>query len=117
MVPAQWLLFAIAPFSTLVPLGALCRSGVYSRNFNWLYLGTALAFALLSHARQRRSFYYAGLINSASALVVIANRDKWFQEPWWGIVVVLCGAAGLAVGYRLDISQRLADRRRLGSEE
>ena len=45
--------------------------------------------ALLSHRRQRKSFYYAGLLNTGVAFWFIADHHHWFDKPWWAIVLVV----------------------------
>ncbi len=103
---AAWLLFTISPFSALEPLGYLSETQEYSRNFDWLYLALALAIVFASHARQRKSFYYAGLLNTAIALYLIAERQKWFEQPMWAIGIIGCGLATLAAGFVLDARRR-----------
>ena len=66
----------------------------------------AIAFALLSHRRQRRSFSYAGLVNTGVALYFIADHYEWFDKPRWSMVVVASGLAGLLAGYLLDAHRR-----------
>ena len=106
MAPAARTLFVLAPFSTLEPLAYLVETGDYSRRVDWLYLVVAIAFALLSRRRQRRSFYYAGLVNTGVALYFIADHYKWFDKPRWAMAVVASGLAGLVVGYLLDARRR-----------
>jgi hypothetical protein len=103
---SQSLLFAITPFSILEPLAYLSGTKDYSATFNWVYLGMAVTIALLSHARQRRSFYYAGVLNSGSALLLIAARYEWYDDPYWGTVIVILGLGTLILGYLLDSKQR-----------
>ena len=68
---AAWLLFSLSPFAVLEPFAWLVRElGEYTRVFDWIYLALALAIALLSHARRRRSFYYAGVLNSGDRPLV-----------------------------------------------
>lgn len=100
------LLFTISPFSALEPLGYLSETAEYSRNVDWLYLALALAIVLASHARQRKSFYYAGLLNTGVALYLIANHQKWFDKPLWAIALIACGLAALVAGFALDRRQR-----------
>ena len=85
MKPAAWLLFTVAPFAILEPLAYLSETGEYARAFDWAYLGLALAMALLSHRRQRKSFYYAGLVNTGVALWFITTNYEWFDKPGWAI--------------------------------
>jgi serine/threonine protein kinase len=98
---AAQLLFAIAPFALLHPLGYLVRSSEYSLRFDWLYAGAALLIVLLSQRRQRRSFYYAGLLNLGIALFYIASHREWFDRPAWAIAVIAAGLATLATGFAL----------------
>jgi hypothetical protein len=99
-------LFAIAPFALLHPLGYLVRSGEYSGRIDWLYAACATAIMLLSQRRQRRSFYYAGLLNLGIALYLIALHREWFERPAWAIAVIAAGLAALAVGFTLDRAER-----------
>jgi serine/threonine protein kinase len=102
MAPAGLLLLVLSPFSVLEPLAWLAATGEYSLRFDWLYLALAIAVALLSHRRQRRSFYYAGLVNTACALYYVADHNGWFDEPLWAMAVVAAGLAALAAGFLLD---------------
>jgi hypothetical protein len=106
-VPAAWLLFTISPFSSLEPLGYLSQTAEYSPKFDWLYLALAITIALLSHVRQRKSFYYAGLLNTGIALYLIADHQQWFDQPLWAIVVIGCGLVALAAGFALDRRHRV----------
>ncbi|HET9270079.1 MAG TPA: hypothetical protein VFO31_18015, partial [Vicinamibacterales bacterium] len=106
MSTAAHVLFTIAPFSMLEPLAYLSETAEYSPRFDWMYLGLAVCIALLSHARQRRSFYYAGLINSGVALYLIAVRNEWFDRPAWAIAIVVVGLAALVAGFWLDARRR-----------
>ena len=54
----------------LEPIAYLSETAQYSPRVDWLYLGLAIAIALVSHQRQRKSFYYAGLVNTGVALVL-----------------------------------------------
>jgi Protein kinase domain len=113
MVPAAFLLFVLSPFATLEPIAYLNHAGDYSRSFAWLYLGLSLAVTLLSHHRQRRSFYLAGLLNTALAIWLITVRYEWWDRPWWAVVVLILGLAVLAAGFQLDRYERAL--RRIGS--
>ncbi len=106
MSTAAHVLFTIAPFSILEPLAYLSETAEYSPRFDWMYLVLAITIAVLSHARQRRSFYYAGLVNSGIALYLIAVRNEWFDKPAWAITIVAVGLAALAFGFWLDASRR-----------
>jgi hypothetical protein len=101
--------FAIAPFALLHPLGYLVRSGEYSARIDWLYATAATAIMLLSQRRQRRSFYYAGMLNLGLALYLIALHRHWFERPSWAIAVIVAGLAALGAGFILN---RAARRRR-----
>jgi hypothetical protein len=99
-------LFAIAPFALLHPLGYLVRTGEYSARIDWLYAACATAIMLLSQRRQRRSFYYAGMLNLGIALYLIASHRQWFERPAWAIAVIAAGLTALAVGFALDRAER-----------
>ena len=100
----------ISPFSTLEPLAYLVHHHFCSNTFAWLYLGMAVTAAIVSHHRQRRSFYYAGVLNTGVALFFIADRYEWFDKPAWAIAIIVAGVGALAVGFRLDAREK---RRRL----
>ncbi len=106
---AAWLLFTITPFAVLEPLGYLNETGEYARAFDWFYLALAVTMAVLSHARQRKAFYYAGLINSAWALWLLADHYQWFDRPAWAITLVAAGLAVLTAGFALARRERRAD--------
>jgi peptidoglycan/LPS O-acetylase OafA/YrhL len=110
MKAAAWLLFTISPFAILEPLAYLNNTPEYSHVFNWIYLGLALTMALVSHQRQRKSFYYAGLINTGGALWLIATHYEWFDKPAWAIVLVVIGLVGLVIGLGLDARERRTAR-------
>ena len=104
---AAQFLFAIAPFALLHPLGYLVRSDEYSPRIDWLYAASALVVALLSERRQRRAFYYAGIINLGVALYYIAVHREWMDRPSWGVAVIAAGLVALAGGFALARSERL----------
>ena len=106
MAGAAGLLFAVSPFAVLQPLGFLVRTGEYTFRYDWIYLGLALAVTLLSQRRQRKSFYYAGLLNTGGALYFIAEHQEWFDRPSWGVMLILVGLAALAAGFVLDRQSR-----------
>jgi len=114
MEGASGLLFAVSPFAVLQPLGYLVRIGEYSRRLDWIYLAAALAIALLSERRQRKSFYYAGLMNVGAALYLIAYHRHWFDRPAWGTILIVTGLAALAAGFVID--RRSARRGRAARE-
>ena len=99
MRPAAALLFLISPFAVLEPLAYLTETGEYAPAWDWWYLALALSAAVLSHQRQRRGFYYAGVLNSAVALYLIADHRGWFDDPWWAMTLVGLGLAVLLCGY------------------
>jgi hypothetical protein len=106
MAGAAGLLFAVSPFAVLQPLAWLVRTTEYSLRYDWIYLATALVVTLLSERRQRKSFYYAGLLNTGAALFLIAERRQWFDRPSWGIILILVGLAALVAGFVLDRQSR-----------
>lgn len=59
-----------------------------------------------SHARQRKSFYYAGLLNTGVGLYLVADHQRWFDKPPWAIALIAAGLAALAIGFALDRRQR-----------
>jgi hypothetical protein len=103
---AARLLFTISPFAVLQPLGFLVRAGEYSLRYDWIYLVLALATALASQLRQRRAFYYAGVLNTGGALFLIADHRQWFNRPTWAIAVIVAGLMALAMGFVLDRRSR-----------
>lgn len=108
--PAAWLLFTLSPFAVLEPLAYLSHTAEYSRLFDWLYLALALSAALVSHTRQRRSFYYAGLLNTGAALYLITDHNRWFDRPAWAMLLVAAGLLALLVGLVVDQRERRASR-------
>jgi hypothetical protein len=103
---AAGLLFVLAPFAALKPLGVLCWTGRYVFNFDWLYLLLSVGSCVLSRHRQRRSFYVAGLINIGWALYTIADHNDWATRESWAVSLVVFGLAALALGYALDALRR-----------
>ena len=75
----------------LQPLGYLVRTTEYSPRFDWVYLMLALGIAVLSQTRQRRAFYYAGVLNTGAALYLIASHRGWFNRPLWAVAVIVSG--------------------------
>ena len=108
VMPAARFLFAIAPFALLHPLGFLVRTGEYAPAIDWIYAAAAITIVLLSQRRQRRSFYYAGLLNLGVALFEIASHRDWFERPAWAIAVIAAGLAALFAGFALDRRNRLS---------
>jgi len=109
---ASWL-YALSPFAILEPLAYLCHTAEYSRRYDWIYLAAAVTVAFASRFRQRRSFYYAGLTNTALALAFITDHYDWTGRPAWTVAVVLAGLVLLGLGLSLDRAQR---RRRAARE-
>ena len=107
---AAQLLFALSPFALLHPLGYLVRTNDYSLRADWVYAACATAIMLLSQRRQRRSFYYAGMLNLGIALFLIASHREWFERPAWAIAVIAAGLIALAAGFVLDRQERLGRR-------
>jgi serine/threonine protein kinase len=92
------LLYVATPFALLEPLAYLDHTGEYSRRFDWMYLCLALAVAFASRLRQRRSFYYAGLLNTGVALALITDHHHWVDRPGWTVAVMLAGVTTLGIG-------------------
>jgi protein kinase-like protein len=109
MRAASSFLYALSPFATLEPLAYLGQTGEYSRRFDWLYLALALLVAFVSRAKQRRSFFYAGLTNTAAALWLLTDHYHWLDRPAWPLAVVIAGLVGLAVGLLLDRRRRVRE--------
>jgi serine/threonine protein kinase len=107
---AARLLFTLSPFAILQPLGYLVRTAEYSPRFDWIYLALALTIALASQTRQRRAFYYAGVLNTGGALYLIADHRAWFDRPLWAVAVIVSGLAALGVGFVLDRRERRRGR-------
>lgn len=105
---ASRFLLTIAPFAMLKPLGYLAGTAQYSPRIDWLYAAFACAIVLLSHNRQRRAFYYAGLLNLGIALYLIASHRQWFNKPAWAIALVFAGLVALAGGLLLHRRERQA---------
>ncbi len=105
------MLYMISPFAILEPIWYLNHTAEYTVRYSWLYLVMALIITALSHYRQRKSFYLAGLTNTGAALWQITNRNEWWDNPTWATVVIAVGLAVLAAGYGLDTRER--NRRRV----
>lgn len=110
MKTAAWFLFSLSPFAIMEPLAYLGETTEYSKAFLWFYLALAVVIALLSYRRQRKSFYYAGVINTGFALWLVADQYKWLDKPAWAKVVIAAGLAGLLVGRGLDLRERRSTR-------
>jgi serine/threonine protein kinase len=102
----SWLLYLISPFAILYPFSHLVGTGEYSLRYDWLYLALSLAITLSSHFRQRKSFYYAGLLNTGIALWFVTDHHDWFDRPAWAIAVLLTGLAVLGAGLLLHLRER-----------
>jgi hypothetical protein len=106
MMRASGLLFTLSPFAALKPLGYLCMTGSYWSKLNWISLVLSVGSCLLAHQRQRRSFYYAGVINTGWALWVIAARNNWYDKDRWAIALVVSGLVALMTGFGIDRWER-----------
>jgi serine/threonine protein kinase len=107
MAATARLLYILSPFAILEPICYLNGVAEYSERYLWLYLGLALGITLLSHFRQRKSFYYAGLFNTGSALWLITDRYEWHDRPLWAVVVIGVGLVVMLAGWALDSRERL----------
>ncbi len=103
---ASGLLYTIAPFAMLQPIGWLVRSHEILDPHRLAVPAAACAVIVLSHRRQRKSFYYAGVLNLGTALILIAHRREWFDRPAWAVAVVAAGLTALAAGFLLDRLER-----------
>jgi hypothetical protein len=103
---AARLLFTIAPFAIIQPVGWLIKTGEYAARLDWFYAAAAVAVIMLSHPRQRRSFYYAGVLNLGFSLYFVALHREWFDRPGWAIALIAAGLLALAGGLALDRRDR-----------
>jgi hypothetical protein len=103
--PAR-LLCAVSPFATLEPLAHLVGTGEYSRRFDWLYLALALGIVFLAERRQRRAFYFAGIINTGIAIGLLTDHYEWHDRPAWAVAVLSVGILALAGGLGFDLRER-----------
>jgi hypothetical protein len=110
MGPSAWMLVVISPFAILHPMGWLVMTGDYSARYNWLYLVLALIVVVLSHYRQRKSFFLAGLLNTALAVYWVTDHHEWFERPGWAVTVTLAGLLALGVGLWLHRRERAGRR-------
>jgi serine/threonine protein kinase len=97
----SWLLVNAAPFAILQPVAALASSGDYPLRFTWLYLALAFGVTLLSYARQRKAFYYAGLLNTVLALYFLTRDYGWWDRADWALVLLGVAAVLLVAGWAL----------------
>ncbi len=105
-MPAQFL-FILSPFAILEPIFWLNISDFeFQAFYYWFYLFLAILITYLSRFRQRKSFYFAGLINSGIALIMITAHYEWIDHEFWPIIVVSVSLAVLAVGYTLNVRER-----------
>ncbi|MEJ2110236.1 MAG: serine/threonine-protein kinase [Acidobacteriota bacterium] len=99
-------LFIISPFAILEPICVLNETKDYDKFYNWFYLALAVTIAYLSRFRQRKSFYFAGLLNSGIALIMITDHYEWLDNENWHIVIICVSLAILALGYGLNTRER-----------
>lgn len=107
-MPAQFM-FILSPFAILEPLFYLnsqADPNKYLEFYHWFYLFLAVAIAYLSRFRQRKSFYFAGLINCGIALLMITEHYQWFDDQPWPVTLIAVSLAILALGYGLNIRER-----------
>jgi hypothetical protein len=112
MSTAAWLFCSVAPFAILEPGAVLSATGDYPLRFTWAYLALAVGISLLSRLRQRKAFYYAGLINTIGALYFLTRDHEWWDRPAWAVVVLTIGLALLFAGYALHRRQQPGATRR-----
>ncbi len=103
---AARLLFVLSPFLVLEPVSYLSYTDEYASFYLWLYLVLGLGITFLSHHRQRKSFYYAGLFNTGVALLLLANRYEWLDVPGFAASVVVAGLVALVAGVGWDHLER-----------
>jgi len=98
---AAWLLVNVAPFAILQPVAALASSGDYPLRFTWTYLVLSLGVAMLSYVRQRKAFYYAGLLNTILALYFLTRDYGWWDRPNWALMLLGLSIVLLTAGWWL----------------
>jgi hypothetical protein len=103
--PAR-LLCAVSPFAILEPLAYLSQTGDYSRRFDWVYLALAVTIVFLARQQQRRSFFYAGLVNTGVSLLLITDHYEGQDRPAWALAVLGAGTLALLAGFLLDWGDR-----------
>ena len=106
MLPAARLLVIVAPFAMLKPLGYLSGVGEYSVRWDWTYLALSMIVAFASTLRERRSHYYAGVVNSGLALYFLTDHNAWWDRPEWGTSVLTFALVLLALGFVLFRRER-----------
>jgi hypothetical protein len=111
--PASTFLLTLSPFAMLEPIAFLNETEDYSTAFAWAYLALSLGIAWASHFHERKGFFYAGLLNTGLALVLIARRYEWFDEAPWAVAIAAGGMACLAGGLLLHVREQR--RRRVQS--
>lgn len=109
---AAHLLLVVSPFLVLEPIAYLSETEEYSPLFDWSYLALALAVTFVSRFRQRKSFYYAGLLNTGLALVLIARRYEWLDAPAWPVTIIAVALLALLAGLGLTLRERTRRRDR-----
>lgn len=107
---AARLLLVLSPFLILEPIAYLSETEEYSPLFDWSYLTLALTITFVSRFRQRKSFYYAGLLNTGLALVLIARRYEWLDAAWWPVTVIAAALLALVSGLGLTLWERTRHR-------
>jgi len=65
-----------------------------------------IAFYAAASLLDRKSFYYAGLLNTGIGLWLIADHRQWFDKPRWAMVLIACGLTALVAGFALDARKR-----------
>jgi len=108
MRPAATTLAVLSPFALLQPIAWLNQTGEYTQALLWLHLAAAVAVAARSCRHQRRSFYYAGVLNTGLAIGLLTDRYQWFDVPSWSVAVVAGGVAALATGWVLHLREERA---------
>ena len=103
----SWLLL-ITPFLLLEPLSWLVFSDTYGVFYHWFYLLISLIILLLSRVLQRKSFYFAGMLNTVVAIHMITNHYDWLEQTFWPITLLGVGGVLLVSGYRLFMKQQIS---------
>ena len=74
--------------------------------FAWVYLAASLGFVLLSPLRERRSFFWSGLLNTVVALWFVGDRHEWLDRVGFAIAIVLSGLVLLGSGWLALVAER-----------